>query len=100
MNDLEIAEIEEAALYGTDVPAVARRVRHKRRRAVGAHYSPEQLGELWGLSADTVRRLFEREPDVLVIENGKRGKRRYRTLRIPQAVVDRVYRRLSNPAKV
>jgi hypothetical protein len=24
------------------------------------HYSPEQLGELWGLSTDTVRRLFEK----------------------------------------
>ncbi len=26
------------------------------------HYSPAELGELWNLSADTVRRMFEQEP--------------------------------------
>lgn len=61
------------------------------------HYSPEDLAALWGLSVDTVRRLFEREPGVLVLEgNGKRyGRRRYRTLRIPASVAERVHRRLS-----
>jgi len=33
------------------------------------HYSPTELGELWNLSADTVRRMFEREPGALVFEN-------------------------------
>ena len=26
------------------------------------HFAPEELGTAWGLSADTIRRLFEREP--------------------------------------
>jgi hypothetical protein len=59
------------------------------------HYTPEQLGELWGLSADTIRRLFEREEGVLVVERERNGRRRYRTLRIPESVVERVHRRLS-----
>ena len=66
------------------------------------HYSPAELAELWGLSVDTVRRLFEREPGVLVIDRARtrhygRG-RRYRTLRIPASVAERVHRRMSNPA--
>jgi hypothetical protein len=62
------------------------------------HYSPEQLGETWNLSADTVRRLFEHEPGVLVIERKRSRARRYRTLRIPESVAQRVHRRLTNPA--
>ena len=61
------------------------------------HYRPEELADLWNLSPDAVRRLFENEPGVLVYEgNGLRyGKRRYRTLRIPVSVAERVHRRLS-----
>ena len=61
------------------------------------HYTPEQLADLWNLSPDVVRRLFENEPGVFVLEgNGMRyGKRRYRTLRIPASVAERVHRRLS-----
>jgi hypothetical protein len=67
--------------------------------AVGElHFSPEQLGERWNLSADTVRRLFEKEPGVLVIERKRSRARRYRTLRIPESVAQRVHRRLTNPA--
>jgi hypothetical protein len=63
------------------------------------HFTVAQIGEMWTLSADVVRRLFEREPGVLVIADDalKRGKRRYRTLRIPHSVAERVHRRLSNP---
>ncbi len=57
-------------------------------------YSPEQLAELWALSPDTVRRMFEHEAGVLVIERPRiYGKRRYRTLRIPESVAQRVYHR-------
>ena len=59
------------------------------------HLSVAQVAERWGLSADTVRRLFEHEPGVLVIEPacGRMSRRRrYRTLRIPAAVVERVHR--------
>ena len=59
------------------------------------HYSAAQLAEQWSLSEDTVRRIFEREPGVLIFENQERiSSRRRRTLRIPQSVAERVYRRL------
>jgi hypothetical protein len=61
------------------------------------HYSPAELGELWGLSAKTVRRMFENEPGVLVFENPLRSSsRRFRTLRVPESVAERVYSRFSN----
>lgn len=60
------------------------------------HYSPAELAQLWSLSTDTVRRMFENEPGVLVFENPVRSSsRRFRTLRIPESVAERVYRRLS-----
>jgi len=59
------------------------------------HYCPSELAELWGLSSDTIRRLFEDEPGVVTIgERNPRRKRRYVTLRIPQSVAARVHRRL------
>jgi hypothetical protein len=65
--------------------------------AMERHFAPDELGELWNLSTDTVRRLFEREPGVLVIERTGARARRYRTLRIPESVATRVHRRLTNP---
>ncbi len=60
------------------------------------HFSPAELAELWSLSEDTIRRMFENEPDVMIFENSERSSsRRRRTLRIPQSVAERVYRRLS-----
>lgn len=43
----------------------------------------------------TVRRLFLNEPGVLVICFPKRGKRVYRTLRVPESVFLRVLTRLT-----
>ena len=60
------------------------------------HYSPSELAELWALSSDTIRRLFEDEPGVVTIgERNPRRKRRYITLRIPESVAARLHRRLS-----
>ena len=61
------------------------------------HYSPAEIAERWNLSVDSVRKLFEDEPGVLVIGNTtpRRGKRSYTTLRIPEHVLERVHRRLS-----
>jgi hypothetical protein len=61
------------------------------------HYSAAEIAELWGLSVDSVRRIFAREPGVLMIRNdGRRvGKRNYVTLRIPAPVAERVHRRMS-----
>ena len=64
--------------------------------AAERHYTPEELASLWSLSSDTVRRLFECESGVLIIERPRlQGRRRYRTLRIPESVAARVHRRLS-----
>jgi hypothetical protein len=61
------------------------------------HYSPAEIAERWSLSADAIRKLFEKEPGVLIIGSTvpRRGKRSYTTLRIPESVVVRVHRRLS-----
>ena len=60
------------------------------------HYSPAEIAEMWKLSPGAVRRLFQREPGVFTIgePRPKFGRRRGKvTLRIPQSVLERVYRR-------
>jgi hypothetical protein len=47
---------------------------------------------MWNVSVETVRRLFQNEPGVLVLGGHASGrKRRYTTLRIPQSVLERVH---------
>jgi hypothetical protein len=61
------------------------------------HFSPVEIAGLWNISVDSVRKIFENEPGVLVLGNiqPRRGKRNYTTLRIPAYIVERVHRRLS-----
>lgn len=47
---------------------------------------------------DTVRRLFIDEPGVIVISFPRRGRRTYRTLRIPESVYLRVVTRFTKVA--
>jgi transcriptional regulator GlxA family with amidase domain len=51
------------------------------------------VAERLKMNEDTVRRLFMNEPGVVVICFPKRGRRIYRTLRIPEAVLLRVLTR-------
>jgi hypothetical protein len=68
-------------------------------KAMEKHYSLEQIGELWGLSVRTIRKMFENEPGIIVFGNtGSLKKRRYLTLRIPESVLLRVHRRLRRAA--
>ncbi len=61
------------------------------------HFTVAEIAMAWSLSPDKVRRLFELEPGVLVFRNKVLGsKRRYTTLRIPESVAERVYRRCLN----
>ena len=61
------------------------------------HYTVAEVATMWQLSMDLTRRLFINEPGVLVIgDEASPGTRRYRTLRIPESVVKRVHRKLSN----
>lgn len=60
------------------------------------HFTVAQVAKIWSLSEDAVRRLFCKEPGVLVLEGRSKGrKRRYTTLRIPQSVLERVHRQYS-----
>jgi hypothetical protein len=64
--------------------------------ALERHYSVTEVAKLWGLSENTIRRMFTGEPGV--VEWGSeetRFKRAYKTMRIPESVLQRVHRRLA-----
>lgn len=64
--------------------------------ALEKHYSVTEIAKLWGLSENTIRRMFMGEPGV--VEWGgeeTRFKRAYKTMRIPESVLQRVHRRLA-----
>jgi hypothetical protein len=64
--------------------------------AIEKHYSADQLAELWAISADTVRKIFRDDPDVLKIGAAEtRSKRGYVVLRIPESVVRRTHAKLT-----
>ena len=60
-------------------------------------YTVDWVAELLALSRDSVIRIFEVEPGTLIVQTpkGSRGRRGYRTLRIPASVLERVVRRMS-----
>jgi hypothetical protein len=61
------------------------------------HYAVAEIATMWSLSPDAVRKLFQDEPGVLVLGGqGAPHKRRYTTLRIPESVLQRVHRRMTN----
>jgi hypothetical protein len=60
------------------------------------HYTVAEVAAMWKISLDTVRRLFRNEPGVIALGNTKpQGRRRYVTLRIPQSVLEKVYRQIA-----
>lgn len=61
------------------------------------HFTAKEVAEAWNLSQDTIYRLFVNEPGVLILTSeGKKYRRTRRTVRIPESVKNRVYRRLQN----
>jgi len=64
------------------------------------HFTVSEIAALWRLSDDAVRALFEHEPGVIVFGDQRPGKRRYRTIRIPEDVVARVHRKRTCEAVV
>jgi hypothetical protein len=57
------------------------------------HYTVAEVAAMWNLSKDTVRRMFQNAPGVLVLGARSSGRKRgYLTLRIPQSVLERVHR--------
>ena len=59
------------------------------------HYRIKDLVELWGLSRNTLIKLFASEPGVIKLTNNI-GKRKYAVLSIPESVAVRVHQRLSH----
>ena len=64
------------------------------------HFHPSELAKLWGLSASTIRRMFEKEPGVLLVGEpsrrvGRALRRSYFTMRIPSSVAERVHQKLT-----
>ena len=51
-----------------------------------------QVAQMLGVSKDTVRRLFADEPGIIDLGRHEtaQGRRRYRLLRIPDSVLDRI----------
>jgi AraC-like DNA-binding protein len=63
-------------------------------------YTVAEVAALTGFSRQTVTRLFEHEPGMLVIERGRpetmhKPGYRYRNILIPRAVYERVRQRLT-----
>jgi len=85
LSTLEERQAEMRESHSTQGPSLFSLMPHGER-----HYSVNDVAKLWGLSRDSVRRIFRREPGVLVIGD------KYVTLRIPDSVLERVHRRLSN----
>jgi hypothetical protein len=60
------------------------------------HYSPAELATLWALSPNFIRRVFQDEEGVIVIDRKEKlHKRGYKTLRIPRSVALRVHNKLA-----
>jgi len=64
------------------------------------HYTIPQIAERWGMATSTVRRMFEEEEGVLRVglpsrRVGRKLKRSYVTLYIPESVLNRVHSRMS-----
>ena len=59
------------------------------------HYSPAEIAKLWKFNVETIRRMFLDEPGVVVLQSAvKKGRRSYKTIRVPESVLERVHRRL------
>jgi hypothetical protein len=96
LNSAPVASKKDPAQLSPEEVAAPLHSLHELTGFAERHYSVAEIAQMWSLSQDFVRRLFEREPGVLVLgqERTRYGKRRYRTLRIPKSVVERVHRRL------
>jgi len=57
------------------------------------HFTISEVAQMWNLSEEFIRQLVRYEPGVTEWVRQAPGKRRYRVLRIPQSVVDRLYHR-------
>lgn len=57
------------------------------------HFTVPELASMWRLSREFVRQVVEHEPGVTEWVRQQPGRRRYRVLRVPQSVAERLYHR-------
>ena len=59
-------------------------------------YTVAEVAAMTGFSRQTITRMFEREPGVIIVPRPSTNcKRLYRSIRIPRAVYERVLRRFT-----
>lgn len=58
-------------------------------------YSVKELALVWNMSAESIRRLFLREPGTLIFKFSSTGRRTYRNIRVPGTVALRVQKRMT-----
>ena len=63
------------------------------------HYTVSELADMWKLSTEFVRQIVRGEPGVTEWVRQAPGRRRYRVLRVPQSVAERLYRRALSRAE-
>ena len=57
------------------------------------HFTVRELASMWHLSKEFVRQVVQHEPGVTEWVRQQPGRRRYRVLRVPQSVAERLYNR-------
>jgi hypothetical protein len=66
-----------------------------REVAFDEHFTVQELATIWKLSRHTVKRLVERDPDVVRMGEKKPGVRAHFTLRVPAHAARRIYQQLT-----
>ena len=64
------------------------------------HYTVSELADMWKLSTEFVRQIVSGEPGVTEWVRQAPGRRRYRVLRVPQSVAERLYHRALSRAEL
>jgi hypothetical protein len=71
----------------------------RRERFEERHFTVPELAAMWRLSREFVRQVVQHEPGVTEWVRQEPGRRRYRVLRVPQSVAERLYNRALGKAE-
>lgn len=63
------------------------------------HFTIRELSRMWRFSEEFVRQIVKDEPGVTEWVRQQPGRRRYRVLRVPQSVAERLYNRALGKAE-
>ena len=63
------------------------------------HFTVPEWADMWNLSREFVRQVVQGEPGVTEWVRQQPGRRRYRVLRVPQSVAERLYNRALGKAE-